>query len=78
MPPAPAPPPAACLPAAVTLVGWRDPAVVPGVASHWIVRNSWGTSWGEGGYMRLKMDTVEGSEGLCRSQAYAYYPNTSV
>jgi len=34
---------------AVILLGWDD-TVSPG---HWIMRNSWGSSWGEGGYMRL-------------------------
>ncbi|MBP3716289.1 MAG: DUF333 domain-containing protein [Paludibacteraceae bacterium] len=39
----------------VTLVGW-------GVSSsnepYWILRNSWGTTWGEDGYMKLKMSTA--------------------
>jgi C1A family cysteine protease len=33
---------------AVALVGWDD---ADGV---WILRNSWGSSWGENGYMRIK------------------------
>lgn len=32
----------------VTLVGWDDRDQV------WIVKNSWGTRWGEAGYMRIK------------------------
>ena len=32
---------------AVALVGWNDD---PG---YWILRNSWGTGWGEAGYMRI-------------------------
>jgi PKD repeat protein len=33
----------------VTIVGWQD-MFGSGV---WIVRNSWGSGWGEGGYMRI-------------------------
>ncbi|RKX26064.1 MAG: hypothetical protein DRP47_08795 [Candidatus Zixiibacteriota bacterium] len=35
---------------AVVLVGWDDSQ---GPAGVWIMRNSWGTGWGEGGYMRM-------------------------
>lgn len=35
---------------AVTLVGWDDNQ---GPAGVWIIRNSWGSGWGEGGYMRI-------------------------
>ncbi|HQL53920.1 MAG TPA: C1 family peptidase [Phycisphaerae bacterium] len=35
---------------AVMLVGWDDTQGTSGV---WILRNQWGTSWGEQGYMRI-------------------------
>jgi len=35
---------------AVVLVGWDDNQGTNGV---WILRNSWGTGWGESGYMRI-------------------------
>lgn len=34
---------------ATNIVGWDD-TVKP---AHWIMRNSWGTSWGENGYMKI-------------------------
>ena len=36
---------------AVALVGWDDNQGAEGV---WILRNSWGTDWGEEGYMRIE------------------------
>ncbi|MCH2133518.1 MAG: hypothetical protein MK116_07195 [Phycisphaerales bacterium] len=39
---------------AVVLVGWDDDQGENGV---WIMRNSWGPGWGEGGYMRIEYGT---------------------
>lgn len=33
---------------AVQIVGWGE--------GHWIIRNSWGTGWGENGYIRIAFD----------------------
>jgi C1A family cysteine protease len=38
---------------AVALVGWDDNQGTQGV---WFLRNSWGSSWGENGYMRIEYE----------------------
>lgn len=40
----------------VTIVGYTENA--------WIIRNSWGTGWGEDGYMRIKKERGI-SPGVC-------------
>ena len=49
---------------AVLIVGYdqmitESDAKIP----YWTIRNSWGTTWGEGGYFRLQRDT--GGLGMC-------------
>lgn len=39
---------------AVQLVGYGQDQRT--MELYWLIRNSWGTSWGENGYMRLKRD----------------------
>jgi cathepsin L len=47
---------------AVTLIGFNEND------NAWIVRNSWGTRWGEGGHVRIAM-----GKNLCRINDFAYY-----
>ncbi|CAN7064388.1 unnamed protein product [Brassica oleracea var. botrytis] len=55
---------------AVTIVGY---GTSPEGKDYWLAKNSWGASWGENGYVRLRRD-VEWREGMCGLAQYACYP----
>ncbi|KAK4255675.1 hypothetical protein QN277_008647 [Acacia crassicarpa] len=56
----------------VTAVGY---GVTNDGTEYWIVKNSWGTDWGEEGYVRIKRN-VKSKEGLCGIAMDSYYPTT--
>ncbi|WCJ32699.1 Cysteine proteinases superfamily protein [Euphorbia peplus] len=41
--------------------------------NYWVVKNSWGSQWGEEGYIRMQKD-IDAEEGLCGIAMQASYP----
>ncbi len=52
---------------AVVLVGWDDTKGKNGV---WILKNSWGTSWGENGYMEIEYGCCEVGYSACYIEGF--------
>jgi C1A family cysteine protease len=57
---------------AVMLVGWDDSQGAGGV---WILRNSWGSDWGENGYMRIQYNCCRVGYAACYVD---YRPSTGL
>ena len=57
---------------AVLAVGYgTDPTAGP----YWLVQNSWGSSWGDNGYVKIGMSSA-GWPGICGINKDVYYPMT--
>mmetsp|Transcript_6152 Transcript_6152/g.3478 ORF Transcript_6152/g.3478 Transcript_6152/m.3478 type:complete len:103 (-) Transcript_6152:19-327(-) len=55
---------------AITAVGYDSEDRTP----YWLLKNSWGTGWGENGYIRILRTDSGTSVGLCGIANYITYP----
>ncbi|KFK31525.1 hypothetical protein AALP_AA6G123900 [Arabis alpina] len=55
---------------AVTIIGYGTSEEG---TKYWLAKNSWGESWGENGYMRIKRDVTD-PQGMCGLAILALYP----
>ena len=59
----------------VTLIGWGKTS---SGEEYWILRNSWGSTWGENGYMKLKMSTAKFWQGDYMNPGDYIYKGASI
>jgi hypothetical protein len=57
---------------AVVIVGYGTDAETG--LDFWIVKNTWGTKWGEQGYVRMVRTMIQGNAGLNGINSLASYP----
>ncbi|PQQ03328.1 vignain-like [Prunus yedoensis var. nudiflora] len=56
---------------AVTVVGY---GTTEDGTKYWLLKNQWGESWGENGYMKISLRDAGAPGGVCGLAQYALYP----
>ena len=57
----------------VLIVGYGEESKTP----YWLVKNSWGTSWGEDGYIKLGRSSSQNDAGVCGVALQPSFPVVS-
>ena len=56
----------------VTVIGYGHDSTSK--LDYWLLKNSWGTWWGEQGFFRMMRDNSTGNKGMCGLLSIPTYP----